>query len=281
MQFDIVMPLTLFLVTLVSLFLNQKTEDKLKSRLEGEFGVRDVLLLVAAMVGMIVIIAFVRDIASPLLILFLFSYSTLLFTFGYVFSKNRWYVAVIAPIVFLTLFFFLRGTDIWKLYLVNIYGLIFAVLIVLYLAGLFTWKSVFYFAGIMTALDIILVLVTGTMVQAAQTTQKLELPVMVSLPIFPVLMERYVGGFMSLGLGDFFFAGLLAVHTFKKYGRKLALVSIVAMTVSFFVFLATLLSLDPMPFPGTLMIICGWAVIVLPIEIRRRKPPQPAQNTNN
>jgi MFS family permease len=179
----------------------------------------------------------------------------------------------------LTLFFFLRGTDIWKLYLVNIYGLIFAVLIVLYLAGLFTWKSVFYFAGIMTALDIILVLVTGTMVQAAQTTQKLELPVMVSLPIFPVLMERYAGGFMSLGLGDFFFAGLLAVHTFKKYGKKLALVSIVAMTVSFFVFLTVLLSLDPMPFPGTLMIICGWAVIVLPIEIRRRKPPQPAQNT--
>jgi hypothetical protein len=279
MQFDIVMPLTLFSVTLVSLFLNQKTEDKLKSKFEGELAVRDAVLLVVAMVAMIAIVVLVREMTSPLLILFLFSYSMLLFMFGYVFSKSRWYVAVIPPAIFLALFFFLRETMIWSLYLVNIYGLIFAVLITLYLAGWFTWKSVFVFAGLMTIVDIVLVLVTGTMVEAYNATKNLNLPVVVGLPIVPIVEIKDGIGFMYLGLGDFFFAGLLAIQTFKKYGKRRALASLAAMTISFFAFEATLLNIGPVAFPGTLMIICGWAVTVLPTEIRRKRLSQPALNT--
>jgi hypothetical protein len=68
---------------------------------------------------------------------------------------------------------------------------------------------------------------------------------------------------LSLGLGDFFFAGLLAVQTFKKYGRRLAIASVIGMTVSFSIFEAFILTYRIGAFPGTLMIICGWIPFVL------------------
>ena len=37
----------------------------------------------------------------------------------------------------------------------------------------------------------------------------------------------------GLGLGDFFFAGVLAVQTYKKFGKKTALIAAVAMAVAF------------------------------------------------
>ena len=50
MNFDIAMPLTLFAVTMVAMFLNKRVDRKLKSTLEEkEFHVRDAVLLVAAM----------------------------------------------------------------------------------------------------------------------------------------------------------------------------------------------------------------------------------------
>ena len=57
-----------------------------------------------------------------------------------------------------------------------------------------------------------------------------------SLPTIPLIVTAEGIRFLSLGLGDFFFAGTLATQTYKKYGRKTALVSAVAMTLSFGVF---------------------------------------------
>jgi len=74
------------------------------------------------------------------------------------------------------------------LYLVNVYGLIFAVLITLYLASLFVWKTTAVFGALITVMDIILVLVTGTMIQAAEAARGLSLPVMVSLPLIPLII---------------------------------------------------------------------------------------------
>jgi hypothetical protein len=68
--------------------------------------------------------------------------------------------------------------------------------------------------------------------------------------------------YLSLGLGDFFFAGTLATQTYKKYGKKIALISAVTMTLSFAVFEALLLSTEFGAFPGTVMIIVGWLPIV-------------------
>jgi hypothetical protein len=271
MNFDLGMPLTLFLVTLVSMFLNRKTEGKLKGSLEDrEFQVRDAALLVGLMAVMITLIVFVRQISVIMMVLFLFSYSMLLFTFSYLFSRNRWYVGIVPPAVFILLYVLLRETDVWIYYLSNIYGLVFAVLITLYLATLFTWKTTAVFGVLITIMDIILVLVTKTMVEAASAAMRLSLPVLVSVPLIPLNITDRGILMMSLGLGDFFFAGLLAIQTLKQYGKRYAVLSAAAMTVSFFIFEALILNYQIRAFPGTLMIICGWVPLVLFKELRKR-----------
>jgi hypothetical protein len=267
---DVTMPLTLLSVTLVSLFLNQKTESKLKRVFEErEFRVRDAVLLVAVMAFMISLIVLVRQITMILLGLFLFSYSLLLFMFGYLLSKNRWYIGVIPPITFILLYVLLRDTFVWTYYLSNVYGLVFAILITLYLSSMFTWAATAVFGILITVMDIILVLVTGTMVEAANAARGLSLPVLVSLPLVPLIATGQGLLLLSLGLGDFFFAGLLAIQTFKKYGRTPALVSVVTMTISFIAFEAYILTYNVGAFPGTLMVICGWIPVILWKALRR------------
>jgi hypothetical protein len=272
MNFDIAMPLTLFAVTLVSLYLNRKTESKLKDTMqERQIGVWDAVQLVGFMSVMIYLIVFVRQITLVLMVLFLFAYSMLLFTFGYLFSKNRWYVGILPPVVFILLYAFVRDTSAWVFFLSNIYGLVFAVLITLYLVGLFTWKATAIFGVLITVMDIVLVLVTGTMIEAANVTSSLNLPVMVSVPIIPLVSTEKGLLMMRLGLGDFFFAGLLGIQTSKKYGTRFAIVTAMAMTVSFFIFVVLLLNYLQRPFPGTLMIICGWAPLVIWKELTAKK----------
>jgi len=100
------------------------------------------------------------------------------------------------------------------------------------------------------------------MVQAAEHVAGLGLPVLISLPIVPLVLTVRGISFLSLGLGDFFFAGTLATQTYKKYGLRTALVAAVAMTVSFGFFEAALLSTEFGAFPGTVMIILGWLPVV-------------------
>ncbi len=272
---DFTMPLVLFAITLFSVFLNGRVEGKLKTVMEDrEFRVRDAVLLVGLMSVMIYLVVFVRQITLVLMALFLFAYCMLLFTFTYVFSKNRWYIGILPPAVFILLYIFVRDTPLWTLYLVNIYGLIFAVLITLYLASLFVWKTTAVFGVLITVMDIILVLVTGTMIEAAEAARGLSLPVMVSLPLIPLIATGNGLLMLSLGLGDFFFAGLLGVQTFKRYGKRFAILTMLGMAVSFFVFEVFLLNYIHGAFPGTLMIICGWAPLVILKEFlgRRSRP---------
>lgn len=261
---DVAMPLALFSVTMASMFLNQRAEKKLKVTLEDkELQTRDVVILVALMVAMISSVVFFRGLVAPLMVLFLFSYSTLLFIFTYLFSRRHWYIAAVPPAVFVLLYLFLRDTSIWSNYLITIYGVVFAILVTLYVGSLFSWKPTLIFAALLTAVDVILVLGTGTMVQAANTTFiSLSLPVMVAVPVIPPV--GIVGGLLSLalGIGDFFFTGLLAIQTFKKFGRNTGIISVIAMTASFFVFETLLLTFWRTAFPGTLMIICGWLPVM-------------------
>ena len=336
MRFDILMPAILFAVTIVAMFLGKKAEKKLESTIGGrEFKNRDVALLVAmiAVAGSIVI--FVPS--MTIMALFLFSYSSLLFTVSYAFSdmrkkrmtlycgafivisilagaagffgvlpadlrvygtlafaslassaffalmyiqqnadaKQTWYVAALSPALFLLLFFFYNGTDIWFPYLLDVYGIIFALLIVLYLGSLFKWKTVFIFAGFLTAMDIILVWFTGTMVQAANAVSNLGLPVLVAFPTVPFIFVE--GGIliMRLGLGDFFFAGILATQTLKKFGRKTAVVSVLTICVSFALFELLLHEwLQYWALPATLPIILGWLPVIAWKILSERKQKQ-------
>lgn len=323
MQFDITMPLTLFAITVAAMFLNKRVEGKLKKTFEErEFHNRDAFLFAAMVTVAVSVIVFVPEMA--ILTLFLFSYSTLLFTFSYIFSgmskrraqlfclvfgvaglatgtvavlspvadslmfyggwalcglaafaffamvyeqkrataRERWYSAVLPPALFVLLYFVYNGTNLWFPYLLNVYALMFAVLITLYLGSMFSWKNVFIFAGILTLMDIILVLFTGVMVTAAKTVSGLGLPVLVSLPTVPWIITEEGIQYMSLGLGDFFFSGILATQTYKRFGKKTAVLSAVTICVSFGIFEAFLLSTNFGAFPGTLMIICGWLPVI-------------------
>ncbi len=121
-------------------------------------------------------------------------------------------------------------------------------------------------------MDIILVIVTPVMVGAAHTFTGLGLPVLVYLPNIPYYLVLPVSCIRGLGLGDFFFAGVLAVQTFNKFGRKTAFIAAIAMAVAFGIwefFLGDIINwLNPIVgrniggFPGTVMIISGWAPII-------------------
>jgi hypothetical protein len=203
--------------------------------------------------------------------------------------KERWYVAVEPPAIFVLLFIFFNvisdsGTAaVWAPYLMDVFGLTFAVLIILYLSSLFSWRTVGLFALLLTALDIILVIGTPAMVTAASSFTSLGLPVLVWLPNIPLIFSQ-TGEilFRGLGLGDFFFAGVLAVQTFNKFGRETAIIAAIAMALAFGIWEAFLLNilawLDPIVgrniggFPGTVMIISGWApVIAWKVLSERRK----------
>jgi hypothetical protein len=101
-------------------------------------------------------------------------------------------------------------------------------------------------------MDIVLVLFTGVMVTAAKQVAGLGLPVLISLPTVPLIVtEEWGVQYMSLGLGDFFFAGILATQTFKKFGKKTAVLSTLTMSVSFAIFETFLLNYQWGAFPGT------------------------------
>jgi len=323
---DVTMPFALFLVTLAALMLSKRVEGKLQSTFEErEFRARYVVLLVV-MIGVAVsIIAFVPQIA--LIALFMFSYSSLLFTFSYFFSGlnkkrallfisgflvaslvvgliallgpfvgvsvfygglaafglavfalgssllelrkgklgGKWYLAVLPPALFVIAFFVFRSTPLWFPFLFDAFGVVFAILITLYLSSLFTWKTTFIFAGFLTVMDFVLVLVTQVTEPAATQLTGLGLPVIIVLPIIPpIFSSAALWGLqqIGLGLGDFFFAGTLATQTYKKFGRRTSIMSAVTMSVAFGVFEILLLNTDFKAFPGTLMIILGWLPIV-------------------
>ena len=87
-------PLALLLVVIVAMFLNKRVEGKLMATVEQkEFKTRDVVLLIVFIGIMVSVIAY-TTVISPgavfqniLLVIFLSSYTMLLFTFSYVFSN--------------------------------------------------------------------------------------------------------------------------------------------------------------------------------------------------
>ncbi|MCW4030240.1 MAG: hypothetical protein NWE92_11410 [Candidatus Bathyarchaeota archaeon] len=356
---DIAMPIALFLVVTVAMFLNKRVEGKLMATVEQkEFKNRDIIMLVIFMTIVISVIAVTSFVApeqmftNVFMLLFLGSYTVLLYTFSYIFSsltkvrsqiisagfgaaaviagaasltapladslsiyravaffglaafcfgsiiyeqrkalaKARWYLAVQPPVLFILLFAFFNvfyggAANIWTPYLMDVFGFTFAILIILYLSSLFSWKTVGLFAILLTIMDIVLVIVTPVMMTTANTFTSIGLPVLVYLPNVPLIIDPTTQAILNrgLGLGDFFFAGVLAIQTFNKFGKKTALISVISMSVAFGIweaFLRDILNiLDPLMgrsiggFPGTLMILTGWAPIVaVALLMNRNKP---------
>ncbi len=199
-------------------------------------------------------------------------------------SKERWYVAAQPPATFVLLFVFFNFINnpvtaaIWAPYLLDVFALTFAVLIILYLSSLFSWKVVGLFAVLLTAWDIFSVIGTPIMLTAAQTFTGLGLPVLVYLPNIPIIIGHLTSGtsyvvFRGLGLGDFFFAGVLVIQTFKRFGQRTAVIAIISITVVFGIWDAFLTDIinwfipivgrNIGGLPATMFIITGWAPVVV------------------
>ncbi len=100
MRFDILMPAILFIVTVAALFLSKRAEPKLKATVEErEFGYRDIALLVGMIAVAVSVIVFIPQFAITAV--FLFSYSSLLFTVTYAFSDMHTKKATLFCTVFI------------------------------------------------------------------------------------------------------------------------------------------------------------------------------------
>lgn len=247
MLFDVVLPSTVSIIIVAIVFLYGKFETKMKSLFEErEFRIRDVVFLVIAMGVMVTIIAFIPQ--QAILILFLAAYSLVLFLFAYV-AVEKWYFAVLPPILFVALYL----SPLWGVELADLFAIVFAVSISVYLGGLFSWITVLVFAGLLTVLDVIQVFGTGYMVRTATKFIQLRLPIMINVPTFPI------AGWVGLGLGDILLAGLLGIQTVKKYGRRAGVASAVSIGFAFFLFEIIVSYIEFADFfPATLVVVFGW-----------------------
>jgi presenilin-like A22 family membrane protease len=250
MRLDIVLSLILLLVSLITLFLYDKYKVKIKSLFgENKFRTRDAVLIVLMMGIMVTIIAVIPQFA--LMVLILFTYALLLFIFSYVISP-KWYLALLSPALFLALYFFY-----WNIYLSDLFALLFVISIALFLGRLFTWKSTVAFVTLLVVMDFIQVLITQYMVISAGKMLELQLPTMVIIPTFPL------EGYAVLGLGDILLTSLLSIQTLRKYGKRLAVASCVAMAIVFLFVETLLLNYEVGFFPATVMIAGGWIIILV------------------
>ena len=259
MRFDVSLPLALFLITAAVLFLYTKFGEKVKSLLGGkEFTTRDTVLLVVAMGAMITVLGWtiIEIPEMAIMVLFLYSYSMILFLFTYLVIP-KWYLAVLTPALFVALFILFRDTCLWTPYLMNLFAVIFAICISVYMGGLFSWKTTTLFVILLTLMDIVQVLITGFMVEASNKMMALQLPVMISVPTFPS-RDISITGNIYLGLGDIFLTGLLCIQTMQKYGKKFGLVSVGTIAIVFLLLETVLINYNGGFFPATVFVISGW-----------------------
>jgi len=259
MKFDVSLSLALFLITVAALFLYTKFGEKVKSLLGGkEFTTRDTVLLVAMMGIMITVLGWtiIQIPEMAIMVLFLYAYSMILFLFTYLVIP-KWYLAVLAPALFVALFILFRDTYLWTPYLMNLFAIIFAICISVYMGGLFSWKTTTLFVVLLTLMDIVQVLITGFMVEASEKMIALQLPVMIIVPTFPS-RDISISGLVGLGLGDIFLTGLLCIQTMQKYGKKFGLVSVGAIAIVFLLLETILINYNVGFFPATVFIISGW-----------------------
>ena len=265
MQFDLALPSAVFLVVVISVFLYRKVEKSFTSLFENQkFSARDAFLMVVSMGVMGTAVVFLPGQAVQ--IGFIGAYSYMLFVFTYM-ALKKWYLAVLSPIVFFVSYIYF-----WQLPMINLFVIIFAVVITVYMSSLFIWRTVWAFAAILTVMDVFQVYVTGFMKQAAIEMIKLELPVMLILPRIP--LSKFSTG---LGMGDLFLAGLLAIQTAKKLGQKAGILVAAMNGIAFFIFEIISFNTGFADFfPATIVVVAGWlaSLGVVHLTSFRRKPPK-------
>jgi len=268
MPFDVLLPSVLFSLTAVAVYLYPKLETKIKSILEEKkFSIRDVVVLVVVMgIAVTVLVVVPRDAIG---ILFPIFYSMMLFLLMYI-AIPKWYIGLLLPAAFLALYlvvwnipfdlekiasFGLSPTDIFVLIFMDVFAAILIVFASVYMGTLFSWETIAVFAGLLTIMDTIQVLVTGFMGEASTKMVNLKLPVMIFIPTFP-----HQGLGIFLGLGDFLLSSLLTIQTARRYGKKFGYISIAFIAAIFLISEFLMFYYKTGAMPATIFIVCGWLV---------------------
>jgi hypothetical protein len=258
-EFDLVLPTAIFIVVAVAILLYQKLEKRIRLLLEErKLSTREAVLMVVAMSFMVTVIALMPSQAVK--VLYISVYSVTMFSFTFV-ALKKWYIAIILPLLFVLSYFLY-----WTLLTLNLFAMIFAAIITVYLCSLFSWKTTWIFAILLTIMDVIQVFVTGLMGEIASKTLELGLPVLIVLPAFPAK------GNMVLGLGDIFLSGLLSLQTVLEQGRETGILTAVTISIAMFVFEIILLNnMFTGYFPATVVVISGWLAGIMIARLVRLK----------
>jgi len=250
MIFDVLLPSILFLIMLVTLFLYFRYEKRIGSVFkEVKIRYYHAILLVVAMGIVVSVLVFIPG--ETIRNLYLGVYFLGFFLFTYLIAP-KWYLAFLPPTLFIAFYF----SPYWNLFTFNLFAILFAIFVSVYLGSLFTWKTTAAFVILITIMDIVQVLITGVMVESSEKLLELRLPVMIIIPTFPT------EGSVILGLGDVFLAGLLGIQTTQKYGKKFGLASITAIAAVFLILQTVLLNYYPQAFPATILVISGWLIVL-------------------
>ena len=110
------------------------------------------------------------------------------------------------------------------------------------------------FAGLLTALDVVQVFITGLMGQLAEKAVfQLSLPVVIMLPTYPTT------GRIILGLGDIFLSGLLSLQSMSRQGVRAGIITAVTIGVAMFFFEVVEFNTKYFTyFPATIVVLLGW-----------------------
>jgi len=248
LYFDIILPSVLFLLTSSSIFIHDKLESRFPSLFEeAKFSTKETVLTASWIGVAVAIMALVPR--EAIRIFFLAAYSYILFSFIYVLLK-KWYIAIFPPLLFICSYFFF-----WNLATFNIFVAIFLIMIVLYTSGLFSWRTVWIFAVLLTIMDIIQVFFTGFMVQSAMKMIELRLPVLLTLPMYPCTSV------INLGLGDIYLASLISIQASAKYKIKVGVLIAITNSIAMFIFEVIMLNIKLFKFfPATLVVMTGSAM---------------------
>ncbi|MEM2701573.1 MAG: hypothetical protein QXR45_00200 [Candidatus Bathyarchaeia archaeon] len=255
MKVDFLLPISLFLIVVLSILSHKRVENKIRMILEDKkIGIREIILMVMSMGIMVTIIAFIPTYAIQILFIAFYSYLLLVFTYVIL---GKLFLAITSSaffiIAYLVSYFIVDNILIVNIFM-SVFSAIFAVMIITYLNSLFSLKITLIFAALLTVMDVIQVFWTGHMVEAATKMILLHIPVALVLPTYPSI------GFSVLGLGDIFLSGLLSTQVASKYSRKTGFLTAATISIAFFIFEIFMLNTGTgaRGFPATIVVLMGW-----------------------
>lgn len=257
--------LTIFMVMAAALFIEKKIGYKKEKIFEkGQISTRDAVLFTVFIGILITVLGTIvkYGVLGILSAITIIAFSAILFSFTYTLLDKYRVLAILPPGFFISAYISLRGTILWDVFLLNIFAVTSAIIVVYFLGTLFTWRSTLAFAFLLCILDIYHVFISGAMTEVAIASINLKLP---NIVIFQG---------KGLGLGDLVLAGILTIQALIQKGQKHATLTIISITTTFliFEFLFDTILYKIGVFPATIIITTGWTPTLITTLKKEKEP---------